>query len=78
MIRTRSARTLATLCLTASFAIAAMAGPALVSAAPAPLLIGYGPGFDTNLTTGRVQAKAAPGFNAAFEVWATNTAPSMQ
>ena len=76
MIRTRSARTLATISLTASFVLAAMAGPALVSAAPAPLQIGYGPGFDTTLTTGRVQPKAAPGFNAAFDIWARNTGPS--
>ena len=46
MIRNRSARTLATLCLTASFVVAAMAGPALASAAPAPLQTGYGPSFD--------------------------------
>jgi hypothetical protein len=76
MIRNRSTRTLATLCLTTSFVIAAMAGPALVSAAPAPLQIGYGPGFDTSLTSGRVQAQAAPGFNAAFDIWARNTGPS--
>ena len=53
-----------------------MVGPALVSAAPAPLEIGYGPGFSTTLTSGAVQPKAAPGFNAAFEIWARNTGPS--
>jgi len=76
MTRNRSTRTLATLCLTASFVIAAMAGPALVSAAPAPLAIGYGPGFETGLTTGALQPMAAPGFNAAFEIWARNDGPS--
>ena len=56
--------------------VAALAGPALVSAAPAPLLIGYGPGFDTTLTTGSLQPEVAPGNNAAFEIWAKNTGPS--
>ena len=77
MNRIRSARTLATLCLTASFVVAAMAGPALVSAAPAPLQTGYGAVVgDLAPTTGAVQPTAAFNFSAAFDIWAKNTGPS--
>ena len=77
MIRTRSARTLATLCLSASFVLVAMAGPALVSAAPAPLLTGYGAVVgDLGPTTGAVQPQAAFNFSAAFDIWAKNEGPS--
>ena len=77
MNRIRSARTLATLCLTTSFVVAAMAGPALVSAAPAPLQTGYGAVVgDLAPTTGAVQPTAAFNFSAAFDIWAKNTGPS--
>ena len=54
-----------------------MAGPALVSAAPAPLQTGYGAVVgDLVPTTGAVQPTAAFNFSAAFDIWARNTGPS--
>jgi hypothetical protein len=79
MIRNRSTRVLATLGVTLSLTLAAVAGPAMVSAAPAPLLTGYGPVVDTSTTaptTGAVPLTVAPGNFAAFQIWAKNDGPS--
>lgn len=78
MIRKKSTRVLATLGVTVSLALTAIAGPALVSAAPAPLTIGYGANPDANppATTGRLPAMVTPGNNVAFQVWARNDGSS--
>lgn len=76
MIRNRSTRVLATLGVSVSLALGALAGPAMVLAAPAPLTIGYGADYSLTPTTGVVPDTVAPGSYAAFEVWARNDGSS--
>jgi len=55
-----------------------MAGPAVISAAPAPLDIGFGPtvGVDPFPATGALPVEVEPGSHVAFEVWAQNDGTS--
>jgi hypothetical protein len=76
MIRNRSTRVFATLGVTVSLALAATAGPALVSAAPAPLLIGLGDTVGTPAASGAEPGTVAPGNYVAFNTWATNNGSS--
>jgi hypothetical protein len=76
MIRNKSTRVLTTLGVTVSLAIGAFAGPALVSAAPAPLLIGRGPVIGTDAPSGALPGIVTPGQNVAFQVWAKNDGSS--
>jgi hypothetical protein len=72
MIWNRSVRVSATIGLTLALALGALVTPALVSAKPAPLEFGVGPGFDTAKTTGAMPLMVSPGSTVAFEVWARN------
>ncbi|HEX5579368.1 MAG TPA: hypothetical protein VFY43_06860, partial [Candidatus Limnocylindria bacterium] len=76
MIRTRSWRTLATLVTTSALMLAALAGPALVSAAPAPLLIGKGDTIGQFPTTGAQPTEATYNAPVRFDVWAKNDGSS--
>jgi hypothetical protein len=76
MMPNRSTRVLATLGVTVSLALTAIAGPALVSAAPAPLLIGRGAVIDSFPLSGAVPGTVSPGRNVAFKVWAKNNGSS--
>ena len=68
----RSVRLPATISLTLALALGALVAPAFVSAKPAPLEFGVGPGFDTAKTTGAMPLMVSPGSTVAFEVWARN------
>jgi hypothetical protein len=75
MIRNRSTRVLATIGVTAAL-LAAMAGPAAITAAPAPLTIGYGTQFDLADLSGANPEAVEPGGHVAFEIWARNDGTS--
>ena len=72
MLWNRSIRVSSTIGLTLALALGALAAPAFVSAKPAPLEFGVGPGFDTAKTTGAMPLMVSPGSTVAFEVWARN------
>jgi hypothetical protein len=72
----RSFRASATMAVTLALILGALAAPALVSAKPAPLTFGFGPGFDQSLETGALPTEVSPGSTVAFEVWARNSGKS--